>query len=46
MTAYAEALGATEFRIVEPINEDVRKYYEAFGMTYVRKGDYLYKKLR
>ena len=45
MTAYAEALGADEIRIVEPINDVVRTYYEGFGMTYVRKGDYLFKKI-
>lgn len=43
MVAYATALGANEIRLVEPINEAVRKYYERFGLTYVRKGDYLFK---
>lgn len=45
MAVYAEALGASEIRLVQPINETVRKYYETFGLQYVRKGDYLFMKL-
>ena len=42
MLTYAEALGANELRIMNPINEDVKKYYQSLGLTYVAKGDYLY----
>lgn len=41
MNVYADALGAKELRIMNPINEEVKKYYESFGLTYVPKGDYL-----
>lgn len=41
MNVYADALGATELRIMNPINDEVKKYYERFGLTYVSKGDYL-----
>lgn len=39
---YASALNAQEIRLVQPINETVRGYYEKFGFRYVKKGDYLY----
>ncbi|WP_338847385.1 hypothetical protein V8J88_01540 [Massilia sp. W12] len=45
MAVYAESLGATEIRLVQPINDTVRKYYEGFGMQYVRKGDFLFMRL-
>lgn len=45
MQLYAQAVGATEVRVVNPINADVRKYYEKFGLTYVSKGDYLFMKI-
>lgn len=45
MTAYAEALGADEIRLVKPINDEVKTYYETLGLTYVRKGDFLFKKI-
>lgn len=45
MTVYAAALGAREIRLVHPINDTVKAYYERFGLKYVAKGDYLYKKL-
>lgn len=41
MNVYADALGAKELRIMNPINEEVKKYYESFGLMYVPKGDYL-----
>lgn len=44
-TAYAEAIGASEVRIMKPINEDVKAYYARLGFTYVSKGDYLFKKI-
>jgi len=45
MATYAEALGATQLRVMNPINEDVKNYYERFSLTYVAKGDYLYARL-
>ena len=45
MIVYAEALGANEIRVIEPINQDVKRYYESSGLTYVAKGDYLYIRL-
>ncbi len=45
MMTYAEALGATSLRVMKPINDDVKKYYESVGLTYVPKGDYLYMRL-
>lgn len=45
MVGYAEALGASELRIMNPINGDVRRYYERFGFAYINKGDYLYIRL-
>ncbi|NRB40963.1 MAG: hypothetical protein HRU20_21255 [Pseudomonadales bacterium] len=37
---YAEIIGATEIRIMEPINTKVRNYYCSFGYTYHNGGDY------
>lgn len=45
MTTYAEALGANELRVMNPINEDVKNYYQKFGLIYVPKGDYLFTNL-
>ncbi|MFV1872121.1 MAG: hypothetical protein ACMZ64_02175 [Oleiphilus sp.] len=45
MVGYAHALGAKELRIMNPINGDVRRYYERFGFAYTNKDDYLYVKL-
>ncbi len=42
---YAEALGAHELRIMNPINTQVRDYYTRFGLTYVSSGNYLYATL-
>jgi hypothetical protein len=42
MITYAEALGANELRIMNPINEEVKKYYESLGLIYVAIDDYLY----
>ncbi|MCW8127377.1 hypothetical protein [Microbulbifer halophilus] len=41
MNVYADTLGATELRIMNPINNEVKQYYERFGLTYISKGDYL-----
>jgi hypothetical protein len=45
MITYAEVLDATELRIMKPVNEEVKKYYESLGLVYVAKGDYLYRAL-
>jgi len=45
MAVYASALGADEIRVMNPINESVKDYYANEGFTYVKKGNYLYKKL-
>jgi hypothetical protein len=45
MTVYTEMLGAKELRVMNPINDEVRKYYEGYGLTYVSRGDYLYTTL-
>ena len=45
MVGYAQALGADELRVMNPINANVKSYYEKFGLTYIAKGDYLYIRL-
>lgn len=45
MVGYAHALGADELRVMNPINAEVKRYYERFGLQYVAKGDYLYIRL-
>ena len=42
---YARMLGATGIRIMNPINENVRNYYESFGYVYHAKDDYLYREI-
>lgn len=43
--AYAKAIGANEVRIMKPINDEVKAYYERFGFTFVEKRNYLYRKI-
>lgn len=45
MVIYADSIGAQNLRIMNPINAQVRKYYESFGLNYIAKGDYLDFKL-
>lgn len=45
MLGYAQALGASELRVMNPINGEIRRYYERFGFTYIAKNDYLYVRL-
>lgn len=45
MVGYAQMLGADELRVMNPINKDVKRYYESFGLSYVAKGDYLFIRL-
>lgn len=40
---YARFINATQIRIMNPINHEVREYYESFGYKYVAQHDYLYK---
>ncbi len=40
---YAKLLGAKQLRIMHPINDFVREYYQSYGYTYVAKQDYLFK---
>jgi len=42
---YARMIGASGIRIMNPINEEVRSYYESFGYVYRQKGDYLYREI-
>lgn len=43
---YADAIGATQIRIMNPINAKVRSYYESFGFTFVSgKTTFCYKDL-
>lgn len=41
MVSYATALGANELRIMNPVNDEVKAYYEKFGFTYIAEFDYL-----
>jgi len=45
LTTYAEALGASELRVMNPINNEVKEYYQKFGLIYVAKGDYLFTRI-
>ena len=45
LIAYADILDADEVRLMNPINDIVRSYYEKFGFQYVTKGDYLFLRL-
>ncbi len=45
MMSYAEALGASSIRVMNPINDEVKKYHESIGLSYVPKGNYMYYRL-
>ncbi len=45
MNVYADALGANELRVMHPVNNEVKHYYETFGLQYVEKGDYLFTRI-
>ena len=49
MELYARLLGASEIRIIDPINDNVRKYYQSLGFGYVppQRGylAYVFKKI-
>ncbi len=42
---YARMINAKQIRIMHPINNDVRAYYETFGYTYIANQDYLYREV-
>jgi len=43
---YARMINASEIRIMNPINDQVRAYYERYGYQYVPKKDYLYREVQ
>lgn len=42
---YARMINAKQIRIMNPINEEVKKYYETFGYQYVKSGDFLFMEI-
>ncbi len=42
---YARMLNAKQMRIMHPVSDDVKTYYETFGYKYVAKQDYLYREV-
>ncbi len=40
---YARLINAKQIRIMNPVNDAVKSYYESFGYEYRVKGDYLFK---
>ncbi len=42
---YARMINAKQIRIMNPINSEVKKYYESFGYTYIAKNDYLFREV-
>jgi hypothetical protein len=42
---YARLINAKQIRIMNPVNDAVKSYYESFGYKYVAKGDYLYREV-
>ena len=42
---YARMINAKQIRIMNPINDDIKAYYETFGYTYVAKQNYLYREV-
>jgi len=40
---YARLINAKQIRIMNPVNDEVKAYYESFGYQYTIKGDYLFK---
>jgi hypothetical protein len=45
MLTYGKMLGASEIRVMHPINEQVKSYYASHGFTYLKHGDYLFRRL-
>lgn len=42
---YARMINAKQIRIMNPINTEVKEYYESFGYTYVANKDYLFREV-
>lgn len=42
---YARLINAKQIRIMNPVNEQVKSYYEKYNYKYVAAGDYLYKEI-
>ncbi|MDH5447050.1 MAG: hypothetical protein OEY52_15995 [Gammaproteobacteria bacterium] len=42
---YARLINAKQIRIMHPVNEKVRTYYEKYSYKYVASGDYLFKEV-
>jgi len=42
---YARLINAKQIRIMHPVNEKVKSYYEKYNYKYVASGDYLYKEI-
>jgi len=42
---YARLINAKHIRIMNPINQKIKEYYESFGYTYIAKDDYLIKEV-
>ena len=40
---YARLINAKQIRIMNPVNERVKSYYEKYNYKYVATGDYLFK---
>jgi len=40
---YGTLINARQIRIMHPVNQEVKSYYETYGYQYVEKGDYLFK---
>lgn len=42
---YARLINAKQIRIMNPVNEQVKEYYEKYSYKYVASGDFLYKEI-
>lgn len=42
---YARLVNAKQIRIMNPVNEQVKLYYESYNYKYVSDGDYLFKEI-
>ncbi len=45
MRTYADMIDARELRIMNPVNDQVKRYYESYGFCYVKKDDYLFLRI-
>jgi hypothetical protein len=42
---YARMINAKQIRIMHPVNDNVKNYYEKYDYRYVSSGDYLYRNI-